>query len=121
MRFLSPDIVADENISNSIINSLKSADYNVISIKTDYSGYKDSEIIKIAIEHNAIIITEDRDFGEWIFSHKSKSSGVIYLRYEFKDKKKIIEILLSVLEKYSESLFNKFTVITPYKIRIREL
>ena len=118
---MSPDIVADENIGNSIINSLRSADYNVISVRTDYPGRDDSEIIKIAVEHNAVIITEDRDFGEWIFSHKVKSSCVIYLRYEFKDRKRIIEMLLSVLEKYSESLFNKFTVITPSRIRIREL
>ncbi|HPS57625.1 MAG TPA: DUF5615 family PIN-like protein [Spirochaetota bacterium] len=118
---MSPDIVADENISNSIISSLRSADYKVLSIRTDYPGCGDSEIIRIAFNNNAVVLTEDRDFGEWVFSHQVKTSGVIYLRYEYSDRKRIIEILLSVLEKHSDSLYNKFTVITPDRIRIREI
>lgn len=118
---MSPDIIADENISNLIISSLRSADYKVLSIRTDYPGCNDSEIIKIAADNYSIILTEDRDFGEWIFSHRLKSSGVIYLRYEYHERERIIEMLLSVLKKYSGSLYNKFTVITPDRIRIREI
>jgi len=121
MKSLSPDIVADENISNSIISRLRSAGYKVISIRADYRGLEDSEIIKIAADKNSVVLTEDRDFGEWVFSHKVQNSGIIYLRYEYNDRKRIIEMLLSVLEKYSDSLYNKFTVITPDRIRIREI
>jgi len=121
MRSLYPDIVADENISNSIISNLRSAGYQVISIRADYRGLEDSEIIKIAADKNSVVLTEDRDFGEWVFSHKVQNSGIIYLRYEYTDRKKIIEMLLSVMEKYSDSLYNKFTVITPDRIRIREI
>jgi predicted nuclease of predicted toxin-antitoxin system len=121
MRFLSPDIIADENISVSIINSLRSAGYKVLSVKTDSPGAKDSDIIRIAAENYSVVLTEDRDFGEWVFSHKVKSSGILYLRYEYNDRTRIIEMLLSVLEKYSMSLYDKFTVITSDRIRVREL
>lgn len=118
---MSPDIAADENISFSIISSLRSADYKVLSIRADYPGYCDSEVFRIAFENNAIVLTEDRDFGEWVFSHQVKNSGVIYLRYEYSDREIIIKMLLSVLNKYSDSLYNKFTVITTDRIRIREI
>jgi predicted nuclease of predicted toxin-antitoxin system len=120
MKFLFPDILADENISLSIIIALKTKGFKVLSVAENYKGYEDSEIIKLADDKNAIILTEDRDFGEWIFSHRIKCSGVIYLRYEYKDRNKIIKMLIAVLEKYCFELYEKFTVITPEKIRIRE-
>ena len=120
MKFLFPDILADENISLSLISALRNQGIKVIAATENYKGYEDSEIIKLADENNAIILTEDRDFGEWIFSHRIKSSGVIYLRYEYKDRNKIIEMLIAVLDKYCFELYEKFTVITSEKIRIRD-
>ena len=115
-----PDILADENISFSIISALRSKGYKVITVIENYTGYKDFEILKLADENRAVIITEDRDFGEWIFAHRIKSSGIIFLRCEYKDREKIIEMLIAVLDKYSFDLYDKFTVITPDKIRIRD-
>lgn len=121
MKSLSPDILADENISVTIISGLRSYGYNVISVRDNYRGVPDSEIIKIAVNTNTLVLTEDRDFGEWIFSHKHETTGVIYLRYENNRKQIITGMLLDVLNKYGNSLYNKFTVITPEKIRIRDL
>jgi len=118
---LYPDIIADENISASIINSLKKENFNVLSIRDEYRGIKDIEVIELAVKMNSLILTEDSDFGEWIFSHKEKSTGVIYLRYEYNQRDMITTALLSVLHKYSISLYQKFTVITPDKIRIRDI
>ena len=121
MKYLSLNILADENICLSFINVLESSGFNVISVKNNYTGFKDSEIIDIAVRSNALIVTEDRDFGEWVFSHQLKTTGIIYLRYNNNQKEEIIKELIHVLKKYSETLYNKFTVITPEKIRIRDL
>lgn len=116
-----PDIIADENISASIINSLKNENFKVLSIKDENRGIKDIEIIKLAVKMNSLILTEDSDFGEWVFSHKEKSTGILYLRYEYNQRDLITAALISVLKKYSISLYQKFTVITPTKIRIRSI
>lgn len=116
-----PDILADENISAGIINRLKLESFKVLSIKDEYRGLKDIEIIELAVKMNSLILTEDSDFGEWIFSHKEKSTGVLYLRYENNQKEQITAALIAVLHKYSISLYQKFTVITPTKLRIRDI
>ena len=116
-----PDILANENISSSIILSLKKENFNVVSIKDDYRGIKDIDIIGLAAERNLLILTVDSDFGEWVFSHKIKSTGILYLRYEQSQKNEIIIALITVLKKYSISLYQKFTAITPNKIRIRDI
>lgn len=121
MKSLSPDIIADENISSTIISYLRSCNYNVISVREDYPGSQDSEVIRIADDNHSILLTEDRDFGEWVFSHRIKNSGVLFLRYHYSEREKIVDMLLKVLVKYSDTLYGKFTVITPDKIRIREI
>jgi len=53
---LFPDILADENISSSVISNLRGADFKVLSIKDDYRGLSDVEIIKLAVKFNSLIL-----------------------------------------------------------------
>ena len=53
---------------------------------------------------NSILITEDNDFGEWIFAHKIKTVGVVFLRYHFSDVDKIINSIIKIIEKYNNKL-----------------
>ena len=66
-----------------------------------------------------IIITEDKDFGEWVFAHNFDFISVILLRYHQKNLDDIIQTLLTLIKNMPESLFGKFITITTKKIRIR--
>jgi predicted nuclease of predicted toxin-antitoxin system len=114
-------ILADENLDFRIVKRLRQEGYEVISILEDYRSIMDREVLEISREFNALLMTEDNDFGEWIFSHKEKTTGVIFLRYASKDIYEIINTILNLLNKYDDSLFNKFTVVTVNKIRIRDI
>ena len=81
----------------------------------------DTDILKMALAQGMLIVTEDKDFGEYVFSHKMTSGGVIFLRYEFSEMPQIISILRNLLERTPSELNGKFVVITPRKIRIRDL
>jgi predicted nuclease of predicted toxin-antitoxin system len=104
-----------------MIESLRNANYEVLSIRESYRGIKDIEIIVMANERECLILTEDKDFGEWVFSYKSESAGVILLRYEDKDMEEIITAVKKILSEYGENLYGKFTVVTKNKIRIRNI
>jgi predicted nuclease of predicted toxin-antitoxin system len=114
-------IIADESIDAYMIESLRNANYEVLSIRESYRGIKDIEIIVMANERECLILTEDKDFGEWVFSYKSESAGVILLRYEDKDMEEIITAVKKILSEYGENLYGKFTVVTKNKIRIRNI
>ena len=114
-------ILADENVDYQIIKNLRKNGFNVISILENYRGTPDKEILNLAMSKEALLLTEDKDFGEWIFAHKEKTIGIIYLRYSSDKVKNISNSLVNLLGKYENSLFNKFTVITVNKVRIREL
>lgn len=114
-------IVADENVHYQIIIKLREKGFNVISILENYKGADDKIILEIARNNNAILLTEDSDFGEWVFAYKAKSFGVIFLRYDGQQFIEMAKSLISLLNNYGQNLFQKFVVVTINKIRIREI
>lgn len=78
-------------------------------------------MLDLAREHRAILLTEDSDFGEWVFAYKKDFVNVIFLRYKASEIEQITQSLLGVLESRQLLLPNRFVVITPRKIRARRL
>lgn len=115
------EILADENVHTRIIEILRNNNFKVISVSEKHKGYSDKQILSLALKNKAILFTEDSDFGEWIFAHKAKSAGVIFLRYYFRDFEDIACDLVILLNQYKNKLMNKFVTITKDKIRIREI
>ncbi|MCF8373886.1 MAG: DUF5615 family PIN-like protein [Bacteroidales bacterium] len=114
-------ILADENIDIRIIHALRKSGFDTYSIFEENRGISDVEVIGLAIEMNRILLTEDKDFGEWVFAHKAKGFSVVMLRYHFKDTSQIIEILKRLFGEKLNQLFGTFTTVTMNKIRIRNL
>jgi predicted nuclease of predicted toxin-antitoxin system len=115
------NLLADEDVNFNIIRELRKHSFEITSILEDYRSALDEEVLKISEDTESILITEDKDFGEWVFAHKVKVNGVIFLRYDPRDLIKISESLIKVLSSYGTKLYGKFVVITPKKIRIREI
>jgi predicted nuclease of predicted toxin-antitoxin system len=113
--------IADENIDSSIIRELRNFSIEVLSIREKYPGISDEDIINLPVEQPKIIITEDKDFGEWVFAHQKKNISVILLRYEHKDRKEIIKILQNLLSKNLNEITGKFYSVSTKKVRIREI
>ena len=114
-------ILIDENVYGRIVSELKKRKFDIVPVNENFRGIPDEKVIQLAIEMNSIILTEDSDYGDWIFAYKKKSGGVIYLRYSSIEVFDIANILVRVMEQYRERLYNKFVVITKRKIRIREI
>jgi predicted nuclease of predicted toxin-antitoxin system len=113
-------ILADENIHSTIISTLRNARIEVYSIYESNRGLKDNEIIELARELKYSILTEDKDFGEWVFAHHVKDISVIFLRYSFTDTESIAGILCEYLQ--SNVLIHPvFVTLTTKKVRIRQL
>ena len=89
------------------------------SIYKSNRGISDEEIIQLSRNPPRIILTEDKDFGEWVFSHHIENISVLFLRYYYIETAEIIRILSKILSDDKINFFNKFTTITTKKIRIR--
>jgi predicted nuclease of predicted toxin-antitoxin system len=114
-----PNILADENVHAGIIARLRESGFVVISIRETMGGASDREVFHKATSIDAILVTEDSDFGELIFSHGIPAIGVIYLQYSWPELDNIITALISVLS--TRIIHGSFFTITPQKIRERKL
>lgn len=113
-------ILADENIEHAIIDELK-IHFQVISVYREFRGISDSEVIKLAQQNNAVILTEDKDFGDLVFVQNHNNISVVLLRYSFNERKEICATLVQLFKQKSFELVGKFTTVTIQKIRIRNL
>lgn len=117
---MSLKILADESVDYRIIEYLRDRRYDIKSVMDSRPGLSDHEIVRWAQKDKSLILTEDRDFGELVFSQKMKV-GVLYLRYNHTKWLAISKICQTVIEKYKDELYFRFTVITEKKIRTREI
>lgn len=74
--------------------------------------------MSIALEKNALLITEDKDFGELVFRFKLPHHGILVVRIQEADYK-IFSVAEAIKEPYNE-MINKFSVINNNKLRIKE-
>lgn len=76
MKFL-----ADENFEPQFVARLREEGHEVLFLDEYDSGIDDVEILRIAVEQCAVVITNDKDFGELIFRHGFESRGVVSFVY----------------------------------------
>jgi predicted nuclease of predicted toxin-antitoxin system len=91
-------LVADESIERIITARLRSEGHNVTAIIESHPGMKDDDILALAHNLQAVLLTADKDFGELVFRLHRLSTGVILHR-----------------------LLGMFTVVDPGAVRIRPL
>jgi predicted nuclease of predicted toxin-antitoxin system len=114
-------IIADENIEDDIILSLRKIGFEIISVKESHRGISDIEVINLAKKHNALLITEDKDFGELVFAHGIERVKVILLRYKKIDYHNLFENLLKAIEMINQRTNITFATITCNKIRYSKI
>jgi predicted nuclease of predicted toxin-antitoxin system len=73
MKFL-----LDENLGKEIAEFLKKLGFAALSIRKIAPGIDDYEVLSLAVSQNAILITQDRDFGELVFKEEHAHKGIIF-------------------------------------------
>lgn len=114
-------LVVDESVHSGLTAMLRSGAFEVFAVAAESPGVPDGEVVRIAMERSAVLITEDRHFGEWVFAHGARLPGVLYLRYRVDE----IDAIRLVLERFlidrRDDLHGAFVVLSPKRIRIRTI
>lgn len=111
-------IVADESVDFGIVAQLRLAGHEVYSIAESSTSIADEEVLKIAHDKRALLITEDKDFGDLVFRFQLPHSGILLIKIS-DPSVKISNVVNAIITHYNE-LLGKFSVIDSRKIRIRE-
>lgn len=114
-------ILADESLDLIIIEALQRHNIELYSIFELNRGLSDEEIIELSRNPPRIILTEDKDFGEWVFAHDVDDISVMLLRYDYINVDAIASIVVNLIQEKGAELFGKFVTVTLNKVRIRTI
>jgi len=48
-------------------------------------GSNDDAVIQMVLQYDYILLTEDKDLGEWAFVDQTKDLSVLFVRYSFSE------------------------------------
>jgi predicted nuclease of predicted toxin-antitoxin system len=114
-------ILFDENIEEYWIQQCKKAAIDFISIRDHAFGISDLDVVLIALQNNALLVTEDKDFGNLVFSHGYHGVSVLLIRYDKPNYSQIEKVFLEIITSYNHLDEPKFMVLTGKKLRVRKL
>ena len=113
-------IVIDESVDYAIGHALRSTEFSVFVIADEIPSISDKEVLELAYTNNALLITEDKDFGELVFRFQLKHKGILLIRMiEAKSLEKA-EAAMKAIKMHFSDLLNNFSVLDNQKIRIRK-
>jgi len=72
--------VADESVDFTIVQFLRAEGLDVLAIAEQHPSISDEDVLQIAVKRNAVLLTEDKDFGELVFRFGLLHRGIILLR-----------------------------------------
>ena len=113
MRFL-----ADESCDGRVVERLRDAGYDVVTVSSMSVGATDVEVTRMAIEQGRILITEDKDFGQFFFASGRPGPGVILLRIPVSGRSWLLNAIASIIANRSGSLAGNFLVVEPGRTRL---
>ena len=114
-------IIFDENVEEYWIQLIKNKGYDYFSIRDNSFGITDSEVIEIVRNKKGLLITEDKDFGELLFSHRIEKVSVLFMRNDQPQYSQIEKYFLKSIEEYLLNTELCFITITKNRIRNRKL
>jgi predicted nuclease of predicted toxin-antitoxin system len=115
------EFIADESCDFIIVRTLRESGYDVLSAAETNPGSSDYQVIQLATDTKRILLTEDKDFGEWVFAHGEQVQGVILIRFPAKALSTLPEEILVLADDHGFELKSRFTVLEPGRARLRSI
>ncbi len=113
--------LADESCDFIVVRSLRKIGYDVVAVSETFPSSIDQQVLEYAADEERILLTEDKDFGEWVFAHQEKMHGVVLIRYPASIRSELADAIISLIENHGFELIKSFTVVEPGRARIRKI
>ena len=113
MRFL-----ADESCGFSVVRILRAAGHSVVAVAEIAPQADDETVLNLASRGQLLLLTEDKDFGQLVYSAGHATAGVILLRFPATARAGMAKVVLDLVTERQEQLLGRFIVVQPGHIRI---
>jgi len=116
VRFL-----ADESRDFAVVRALRAAGHDVGAIAEQRPGITDVAVMSQAEAEQRVVITEDKDFGQLVFSGGRGVTGCLFLRYPAAARRSIAPEIVQVVGAIASRIPGSFVTVEPGRVRITRL
>ncbi len=113
--------VADESVERPVYRALEQLGHEVLDVCTHASGVSDREVLALARQQDAILLTADKDFGDLVYIGLEEVRGVVLLRLQGMPLGAMVERAVAGVEVHLQELDGNFLVVTSRQVRVRPL
>ncbi len=111
---------ADESIEAECTSLLRDKGHTVHSVAELFPSISDTVVLDYAVHSNAILLTNDKDFGELVHRQGLAHLGIVLLRMRKTSALVKAKILADTIDRHGDELMSAFTVISSNTVRIRK-
>ena len=111
--------LADESCDFAFVKVLRQNNYDIKAVVEVMPGVSDLKVLDSAFTEKRILLTEDKDFGEWVFAQKRPTNGVILMRYPVETRLQMGLAMVELVAEHGSELRNRYVVLEPGRARIR--
>jgi len=112
-------IIADESVDGRIVDRLRLAGHDILSIAESAPGTPDDLVLTKSDAAGVLLMTADKDFGELVYRRRMAHCGVVLLRQAGLSIDVRADVVLTILASHGSELTAAFTVIARESVRIR--
>ena len=112
--------LADESCDFAVVRRLRADGYDVLAVVEEFPSASDYQVLKRAVDEKRVVLTEDKDFGDWVFAHREETYGVVLIRFPANMRSKLGKAVNTLVAQHGSDLVESFTVLEPGRARIRK-
>ena len=113
-------LVADESVDRPIVERLRQDGHDTTYVAELSPSINDDQVLQEANIRRALLLTEDKDFGELAYRLGRAHGGIVLIRLAGLPGATKGDTVAKVLEDFAAELPGAFTVISPGAVRIRK-
>jgi predicted nuclease of predicted toxin-antitoxin system len=113
------NLLADEGVDKQIVERLRQDGHDVLYVAEMEPSIPDDIVLQRANEHEALLVTQDKDYGELVYRRGLVHLGVILIRLAGLSAQTKAGIVSNVFAERSSEMPDAFSVISPGMVRIR--
>jgi len=106
-------------VERQVVEALRAHGDEVTYVAEMSPGVSDDDVLRLAVEDGAPLVTSDKDFGELVFRQGRVHAGGVLLRIYGIDPLEKEAVTSSVFAEHSERLVDAFAVVEQRQVRIR--
>jgi predicted nuclease of predicted toxin-antitoxin system len=113
-------LLADESVDRPIVERLRQEGHDTLYVAEWSLSIIDDQVLQEANNRNALLLTEDKDFGELVYRLGRVHAGVVLIRLAGLPPSSKAETVAKVFADHALELMGAFSVISPGAVRIRK-